>query len=149
MLIKSSSKCRRYLQMKEIHVLIIPTPFNERSGVCSFCIIIGHYFQITYRKLIQWVSLAVGLFMPIFTTKQGDSPNFATQNIKHTTVYCGAHVCLKIETTIFCGLPSLNYRNSLKYRCYSKIGKPRLRLGDSCNDRRYMVESIINSCFGG
>ncbi|MBQ1264887.1 MAG: hypothetical protein IIY04_05650, partial [Oscillospiraceae bacterium] len=51
--------------------------------------------------------------MPIFTIKHGHFPNFATQNVKHTTIYCGVLVCLKIETTIFCGLLSLNYRNSL------------------------------------
>ena len=51
--------------------------------------------------------------MPIFTQKQDDFPNFATQNVEYTTVYCGVLVCLKAEITTFCGLLSLNNRNSL------------------------------------
>ena len=67
------------------------------------------------RKLIQSVSPAVGCFMPTFTSRQSDFPNFATQNVKHTTISCGMLACWKIKNTTFCGLLSLNNRNSLYY----------------------------------
>jgi len=91
---------------------------RSAAGLAARTMVCDHSripLQITYRKLIQWVSTAVGLFISIFTIKYGDYPNFATQNIKRTTISCGVLVCLKIENTISCNLLSLNNRNSLYY----------------------------------
>ena len=52
--------------------------------------------------------------MPVFTPKWSSFPNFATQNTKRTTIYGGVIMRTEIENTTFCGLLSLNHRNSLK-----------------------------------
>ena len=55
-----------------MYLLIIPIPFNERSGVCPFCIKIGHYFQkYPYPQRGMGIFIVDGGFEPIQMQQSG------------------------------------------------------------------------------
>ena len=52
-------------------------------------------------------------FMPIFTPKQGDFPNFATHLLQVLPSCCGFEICTEYLIPTCCAFNSLNNRYSL------------------------------------
>ena len=59
------------------------------------------------------VSVTVSFFIPIFTLKQGDFPNFATHLLQVLPSCCGFEVCPACLIPTCCAFHSLNNRYSL------------------------------------
>ena len=59
------------------------------------------------------VSVTVSFFIPIFTPKQGDFPNFATHLLQVLSSCCGFEVCPGCLIPTYCAFNSLNDRYSL------------------------------------
>ena len=59
------------------------------------------------------VSVTVSFFIPVFTPKQGDFPNFATHLLLLLPLCCGFEVCSWCLNPTCCAFNSLNNRYSL------------------------------------
>ena len=66
------------------------------------------------------VSVTVSFFIPIFTPKRGETPNFATHLLQVLPSCCGFVICTECLIPTYCGFNLLNNRYSLN-DCFYKI----------------------------